>query len=66
MTTNAKTDANPKQTTLKTLAELKAKLYANAARSIVQNPQKAEIIQKRTAADAAQVTFAMNLVHIKM
>jgi hypothetical protein len=30
------------------------------------HPHKAEIIQKRTAANAAQITFAMNLVHIKM
>jgi hypothetical protein len=56
----------PKRTTLKTLAQLKAKLYANAARAIQQNPAKAEIIQKRVDADAAHLRFAINMVQIKM
>jgi hypothetical protein len=55
-----------KEITLKTLADLKAKLYANAAPSIAQNPTKAEAIQKRTAADAAHITFAINMVTVKM
>ena len=55
-----------KEITLKTLTELKAKLYANAARSIAQNPHKAEMIQKRTAADAAHIAFAINMVQVKM
>jgi hypothetical protein len=55
-----------KEITLKTLADLKAKLYANAARAIAQNPHKAEMIQKRTDADASRIAFAINMVQVKM
>ena len=54
-----------KQITLKTLADLKAKLYANAARSIAANPAKAEAIQKRTEADASRIAFTINMVQVK-
>ena len=54
-----------KEITLKTLAELKAKLYANAAKAIAANPPKAEAIQKRTEADASRVAFTINMVQVK-
>ena len=56
----------PKDITMKTLSQLKAKLYANAAQAMKQNPAKADIIQKRTDSDAAHLSFAINMISIKL
>jgi hypothetical protein len=56
----------PKETTIKTLAQLKAKLYANAAGAMKQYPSKADIIQKAVDRDASRLAFAINMVQIKM
>lgn len=58
------TDA--KDITMKTLAELKAKLYANADRAKKQNPSKADIIQKAVDRDASRIAYAINAVQVKM
>lgn len=55
-----------KDVTVKTLAQLKAKLYVNAAHAMKQNPAKAEIIQKAVDRDASHLAFAMNMVLLKM
>jgi hypothetical protein len=64
MTANPKTTPE-KQTTLATLNQLRARLYADAARAMTANPVMAEAIQKRTEADAARLAFAINMVQIK-
>ena len=55
-----------KQTTLKTLRDLKAMMYARAAVTIKAYPEKAERIQRRVDADASKIAFAINLVTVKM
>ena len=63
-----KTNANQfnKAITIRTLAALKQRLYAQAAIAMKQNPQKAEIIQKRVDADARHLAFAINMASIKL
>lgn len=56
----------PKQITLKTLAQVKAKLYENAACSIKLNPAKKEIIQKAVDRDAARFAFVINTIALKL
>lgn len=56
----------PKEITLKTLAQVKAKLYENAARSIELNPGKKDIIQKAVDRDAARFAFVINTIAIKL
>jgi hypothetical protein len=59
-----------KQTTLKTLRELKAKLYAQADQSIRRtNPHDPETIiriQRRVDREAGHIAFAINMVSVKM
>ena len=59
-------ETNPKEITLKTLVQLKAKLYANATRASEQNPAKAEVIRKAVDRDASHIAFAINMVTVKM
>ena len=62
------TDA--KQITVKTLRDLKAKLYAQADSAIAasdpRDPQKIMRIQRRVDRQAAHVAFAINAVSVKM
>lgn len=59
-----------KQTTLKTLRELKAKLYVQADQSIrAANPHDPETIiriQRKVDRDAAHIAFVINMVGVKM
>jgi hypothetical protein len=55
-----------KEVTLKTLVQLKSKLYANAARAMEQNPSKADLIQKAVDRDASRLAFTINMVQFKM
>jgi hypothetical protein len=57
---------SPKEITLRTLGELKQKLYKDAARSIKYNPDKADIIQKAVDRDGARIAYAINTIALKM
>jgi len=60
------TETELKEITLKTLVQLKAKLYASATRAMKQNPAKADIIQKAVDRDGSRLAFAINMVQVKM
>ena len=55
-----------KQVTLRTLTELKRRIYGRAASAIQQNPDKADIIQKAVDRDASHIAFVINMVTIKL
>lgn len=59
-----------KQTTLRMLRDLKAKLYAQADQSIRgANPHDPETIiriQRKVDREAAHIAFAINMVSVKM
>ncbi len=61
---------NDKQIAVKTLIELKAKLYAQADEAIrtgnPHDPWRTIRIQKRVDRDAAHIAFAINLLTVKM
>ena len=55
-----------KQLAISALSQLKRHLYAQAAASVRQNPQKADIIRKRVDHDASHIAFSINMLRVKI
>jgi hypothetical protein len=56
-----------KQVAIRTLTQLKQRLYAQAARSIQQSPpHNARVIQQHVDAQASHIAYVINLLTIKL
>jgi hypothetical protein len=62
----AKVNQFNKAITLRTLAQLKRYLYAQAARAQQASPQQAQSIQRRVDQEASHIAFVINMASSKL